>query len=499
MKIKRFFILVFSFIIEYTGATTYYIDAVSGNDSFSGMAMDQSWQSLKNLNATTFKAGDSILFKAGTKYNGQLILKGSGSKNHPIVIDSYGEGSKPVIHGEGKALYTLLLRNVEYWQIRNLEITNLGDQRQAKRRGVMILAEDFGDCHGIVLDGLDIHHVNGSLVKKEGGGSAIYWKNSGDRIKTRFVDLIIQNCYLHHCGRNGINSRGYTKRDQWYPSLGVIIRNNILEQIPGDGIVPIGCDGALVEHNILRDFPDILSHKEAAAGIWPWSSDNTIIQFNEVSGHRAKWDGQGFDADWNCIGTIIQYNYSHDNYGGFLLICNNGSNIGSTSNVGTKNTIIRYNVSVNDGIRPYPTERKGPFSPVFHITGPVENTAIYNNVIILPKNSLDQSIVYMDNWGGPWPMNTIFENNIFYSKGSSQFHFDKDENTQFIHNNYFGDIAKLPKDEKGIYNDPQLKDAHAVGSGFQVLHNFLINENSPLIDDNLGLSKGDIEKFKSID
>ncbi|GAA4280445.1 right-handed parallel beta-helix repeat-containing protein [Gaetbulibacter aestuarii] len=497
MKINRFLILVISFFIQYAGATTYYINADSGNDNYSGTSVDRPWASLEKLNTTTLKPGDYILIKAGTKYYGQLICNGSGTKNQPIIIDSYGEGSKPGIHGEGKKLFTLLLRNVEYWQIRNIEITNLGEQRQAKRRGVMILAEDFGDCRGIVLDGLEIHHVNGSLVKKEGGGSAIYWKNSGDRIKSRFVDLMIQNCYLHHCGRNGINSRGYTNRNDWYPSLGVIIRNNLLEKIPGDGIVPIGCDGAIVEFNVLRDFPDILSHQEAAAGIWPWSSDNTIIQFNEVSGHKAKWDGQGFDADYNCIGTIIQYNYSHDNYGGFLLVCNNGNTFGSAGNVGTKNAVIRYNVSVNDGIRPYPTERKGPFSPVFHITGPVENTAIYNNVIIPPKNSLDQNIVYMDNWGGPWPVNTTFENNIFYSEGENKFSFNEDVNTQFIHNNYFGEITNLPKDAQGIYSDPKLVNAEARGSGFGVLNNFVIKDSSALSNEHLGISKRDIKKFKT--
>ena len=143
----------------------------------------------------------------------------------------------------------------------------------------------------------------------------------------------------------------------------------------------------------MRDFPDILSHEEAAAGIWPWSSDNTLIQYNEVSGHKAKWDGQGYDSDYNCIGTTIQYNYSHDNYGGFLLICNNGFSFKGSGNIGTKQTIIRHNISINDGIRPYPTKRKGDFSPVFHITGPTENTYIHNNIIILPKNTLDNTIV----------------------------------------------------------------------------------------------------------
>ena len=30
------------------------------------------------------------------------------------------------------------------------------------------------------------------------------------------------------------------------------MRSNLLENIGGDGIVPEGCDGALLEHNILR-------------------------------------------------------------------------------------------------------------------------------------------------------------------------------------------------------------------------------------------------------
>ena len=496
MKLKGLLFLVCSLVIRVSLAKNYYIDANSGNDAYSGNAPQRAWRSLEPVNKTVFKPGDKILFKTGTTYYGQLKLQGSGTNAHPILVDSYGSGRKPVIHGQGEKLYTLVLYNVEYWHVRNLEITNSGGERQAKRRGVIIQAENFGECRGIVLDSLEIHHVNGSLVKKEGGGSAIYWSNSGNRKKTRFVDLIIQNCYVHHCERNGINSRGNTDRNNWYPSLGVIIRNNTLENIPGDGIVPIGCDGALIEHNVLRDFPDILSHEEAAAGIWPWSSDNTIIQFNEVSGHKAKWDGQGFDADYNCVGTIIQYNYSHDNYGGFLLVCNNGNSFGQPGNIGTKNAIIRFNVSVNDGIRPYPTERKGPFSPVFHITGPVENTTISNNVIIPPKTSLDQTLVYMDNWGGPWPVNTIFKNTIFYSEGTTAFHFGQDVNTLFRHNVYFGNIENKPVDLKSITANPELIDPEARGSGFEILNNFLIQKDTPLSEENIGISKVVINKFK---
>ncbi len=475
-------LLLYIILVSCSQGKVYYIDAVNGNDNNSGHFPGSAWISLAKVNQTVFQPGDKILFKAGDTWTGQLELKGSGTPRAPIQINRYGKGKNPAIHGKGGRRYTLLLKNIEYWEIRNLEITNTGKDTVPGRGGVMILAGNFGDCHHIVLDSLEIHHVNGSLIKKKGGGSAIYWRNYGDSVKTRFIDLQITNCHLHHCTRNGIVSGGYSNRSKWYPSLKVVIRNNLLEQIPGDGIVPIGTDGTLIEYNVMRDCPDVLPGSEAAAGIWPWSSDNTIIQFNEVSGHKAKWDGQGFDSDWNSQNTIIQYNYSHDNYGGFLLVCNNGNNIHTTRNIGTLNTIVRYNVSINDGIRPYETGRKDWFSPIMHITGPADNTRIYNNVFIIsPKTSGqgDNRIVVMNNWGGPWPKNTFFANNIFYAKGTASFLFAGDSNTVFSNNCFFGNFEKLPNDKAAVFKDPGFKNVNARGEGFEVLKNFMLIKNSP--------------------
>lgn len=494
MKNKLLITLLLSIFMSVSViAETYYIDAKSGKDSNSGTSPGKAWATLKKVNSMTFKPGDKILFKAGTSYNGQLEPQGSGSKNNPILIDRYGEGKKPTIHGKGWKLHTLLLYNIEYWEVRNLEITNTGETPKEKRRGVIVQAENFGDCNHIVLDSLEVHHVNGSLIKKDGGGSAILFQTSGKKVKTRFVDLIIQNNHLHHCERNGINAKGYYFRDNWHPSVGVIIRHNLIEQIPGDGIVPLGCDGALIEYNVLRDFPDVMPHSEAAAGIWPWSCDNTLIQYNEVSGHKAKWDGQGYDSDYNCRGTIFQYNYSHDNYGGFLLVCNNGERHNTPGNIGNSGTIVRHNISINDGIRPYPTTRRGVFSPTFHITGPLNNTQIYNNIIIRPANTdatLDTTLVKMDNWGGPWPEDTIFKNNIFVSDGhTSQFIYGEDKNTQFENNVYYGTFKNLPKDVNAVFSNPEFINDKARGDGFDILRNFMLNKDSYLSKKGIGVSE----------
>ncbi|MBD0381855.1 hypothetical protein [Paenibacillus sedimenti] len=42
---------------------------------------------------------------------------------------------------------TVHLYNVEYWEIRNLEITNTGVEREAKRKGVFVQVHNFGTAH----------------------------------------------------------------------------------------------------------------------------------------------------------------------------------------------------------------------------------------------------------------------------------------------------------------------------------------------------------------
>ena len=48
----------------------------------------------------------------------------------------------------------------------------------------------------------------------------------------------------------------------------------------------------------------------------------------------------------------------------------------------------------------------------------VENTHIHDNIIIIPNKNpnVDNTIVRIDNWGGPWPMKTTFENSNFISR-----------------------------------------------------------------------------------
>ncbi len=457
--------------------TIYYVDSQTGNDQNPGTAPEKAWKSLDKVNQHTFGPGDKILFKAGSRYTGQIAPKGSGKEGRPIIMDVYGKGDRPRIDGEGKEYNTFVLNNVEYWEVANLEITNTG-KKIAPRCGVTISLHDFGTARHIHLKNLYIHDVNGTNVKADGGGAGISWGNGGEKVKSRFDGLLIENCRLVRTDRNGITGGGYFDRMNWYPSLNVVIRGNVLEDIGGDGIVPIGTDGCLVEKNIIRGARR--RAKDAACGIWPWGCDNTVIQFNEVSGVLLNGgvDGQGYDSDYNCRNTIFQYNYSHDNEGGFFMACN-WAKKGDPSDAGNVGVIVRYNISQNDGI----SDGKTDVYPVLFV-GPVQKVQFYNNVIYL-SNRIRRGIARIDTSESNLvcPANVKFYNNIFYAEPEAKIGWVIGRNTEveFANNIFFGKNLKPPQGFTGIMADPMFMNPGSGKAGLDSLDGYKLKDGSPCI------------------
>ncbi len=404
-----------------------------GDDTKAGTTPATAWRTLEAVNAHVFRPGDQLLFKASTRYLGQLAPKGSGAvvdgKVRAIKIGRYGEGTAPRIDGAGEVLDTLLLRNVEYWEVKDLELTNLGTNRAAGRTGARVEADGSGTIHHIWLRNLFVHDVNSDL-RKQREGCGIFFESRGGE-SSRFDDLLIENCHVKKTDRNGICQRaGRGSR-----SAHVVIRGNLLEDIGGDGIKLWGSNGGLIESNVLRG--GRMRCEDYAAGIWPFDCDDTIIQYNEVSGMKGIKDGQAFDSDYVCRRSLFQYNYSHDNEGGFFLICAPG-------NSWNEDTIIRYNLSTNDGL---------PSSRIFQFGGGASNTLVYNNTIVSPSNQV-VPLLSFNSWDGGNARDTRFVNNIFIAPPGSRLTFDWDRSTNnfFDHNAFIGDQPGRPEDSNAVTN-----------------------------------------------
>lgn len=422
---------------------TYYVDATAGDDLNDGKSAETALKTIYRVNQLKLEPGDMLFFKRGEVFEGELEIQAEGTKKQPIVIDAYGEAeAKPVIKGNESSMYAAHIYNSTYLTFQNLEIVNKGTEL-AGRCGLALDLLEYGISKNITLRNLTVRDVTSTTRKMDYGG-AIKLSNKGTTRRSRYENLLIEDCHIIDCRRNAIFWAGsgetYCDRKNWYPNKNVIIRNNLIEGVPGDGILPMACDGVTIEYNVMRDCC-FLPDKSAAAGIWPWSCDNVTIQFNDVSGHQADADGQAFDSDYNCRNTVIQYNYSHDNYGGFLLVCDDPS-ASYINSVGILNTKVCYNISINDGVNP----RKNIEPAVIQFYGNPIGTDINHNIIHVSPNQTSGKAHRMLRYDSKVKaVNTNFDNNVFYSPVQSEF-VVRDVPTTFSDNWFIGDYKNRPSD-----------------------------------------------------
>lgn len=456
--------------------TTYYVDAENGDDSNVGTSESEAWKTLTKVNSITYNPGDKILFKSGSIWQGQLWPKGSGEHSKPIVIDKYGTGNKPIINGGGvdTAVY---LTNQSYWEINNLEVTNQGPT-VTQRRAIGIFAKDVGQIDHIYIKNCDIHDVNGAdepvQVTQNGFTMDVKWTGGiifvveGSEQKTWYNDVLLENNTVKNVDRTGIRvaDSAWFNRDNgtdtnWAGCTNVRIRNNVIDNVGGDGIVAQNCDSPIIEYNVAKDC--MKRSKFYNVAIWDWSCKNALFQYNEAYLTRTTRDGQGFDCDYYSTGTTFQYNYSHDNEGGFMLICSPGV---AQINDGS---VIRYNISENDGTRTFQI-----------IGGGTKNTKIYNNVIYIDANVNCSKVV--DNrpgWGDQsYPKDVTFTNNIFAIKNGATF----DSNPLFTYDYNCFDGVTGPTDSHKVLGDPQFVNPNSGAIGIQTVAGYKLQETSPCIN-----------------
>ena len=91
---ERFFTL-FLLVICLSGYSVNHYISNRGNDSNNGISASTPWLTVSNVNKSMmlFSDGDSILFRRGDTFTGQLTVTKS------IVVGAYGTGAKPVFNG----------------------------------------------------------------------------------------------------------------------------------------------------------------------------------------------------------------------------------------------------------------------------------------------------------------------------------------------------------------------------------------------------------------
>lgn len=467
---------------ESPGNTTYYLDPDNGDDENRGTRPESAWRTLARVNTSRFAPGDKILLKAGSTFHGKLWPKGTGIPGRPITIDSYGDGPPPAIHGGGETSATLLLENTNAWHIRNLELTNTGEKPEAFRYGISILIEDTGDAGDFELRNLHVHGVNGTEEPGLGEGAAISFSNRSTNVPTRFDGVLIEDCTVGDSGRNGILiDSGSTDRSRWLANLNVVIRENTIQNIRGDGIKLTGCDYAMVEYNTVAGGGEDADETgtvprnlgaggtAGAGGIALQHCDNALVQFNEIGGITGV-DSAAIRCGENSRANTFQFNFTHDNIGPMVRMIADTPTAPAPGNpggisAGNTQTTVRYNISQNDG-------------GGFHLFGPIKEARLYNNTVYTGPETGTVAVRLADRGGVPRAV--TLANNVFFTQGTATLDLGPEPDVSLLHNAYGGDCQQPEYEEKPVTTDLFLADPGKGISRKEGLEGYQTLENSPL-------------------
>lgn len=107
-------VCLFCFISSNTFAKNYYIDPSSKASAQLG-TLAYPWTLVTQLNnSATLAPGDTVFFKNGQTFAGNLYFKASGTLGHPIVYTGYGAGSYPIINYYSGQALAIHIANASY-------------------------------------------------------------------------------------------------------------------------------------------------------------------------------------------------------------------------------------------------------------------------------------------------------------------------------------------------------------------------------------------------
>ncbi|TRX66067.1 right-handed parallel beta-helix repeat-containing protein [Carboxylicivirga sp. M1479] len=465
----------------------YFIDADNGSDSNPGNTESHAWKSFANLQKVVLEAGTEVSLKKGCEWNEVFSFKGSGAKDNPIIIKSYGEGNKPLIASQGTE-YAFLIKNQEYIEVDGLKITNKGTTAEKDRKGIYIEVEDFGIVNHIHLKNLEITDVNGRHGGLSNGNfnedkmsGGIIYTILGSQVETYFDDFLIENCHIHHVSQTGIsNKSSWDDREwprnggsyvniSWVGSKNVVYRNNTLEHIAGNGIIIREAYAPVIENNKLNYCGELTSGNAAFC----FNTDYALFQYNEACNtitNEGDVDSGGLDSDFKTRWTTFQYNYCHHNGEGGVLITGGPAKWNTAFNY---NTIIRYNIFADNGDHAIKT------------SGNVMGLKVHNNHIY---SGLDEAvdIIQHKSWDG-YSRGAEYFNNVFYCSHTESLVNLGGSTGNSIKDNQFAGVAahELIDVERNLWNQVPVYKTSGLpeaSEGMENIYNFSLDGSSPGVD-----------------
>ena len=483
-------------IDKLTARTFYVAaDGSDSNDGLSPETPFQTLEKVNTLtlipgDKILFKKGDTFqgtLRPQGSGAEGApIVIASYGQGNVKPILEAKGEwrGEIQKAGGGGHTPVeivtyrgTIWLENIEYYEVRDLELVDPDYDADDFRvneipyysAGIRVVNKNMGDLYHYVFDNLTIHGFRavGTNFGKSGGAiqfnvlvDSRFPTDPTKNVPSAMHDISVTNCEMYECGRSGINFLNpWGKRigDKWPGSQEGILpwhaftnfymANNVIHHIDGDALITDTVANAVVEKNLCYETAIHLGYMGAAVGFFNWNSDDNYFQYNEVfnvgkdatkqNNHDEPFyvvpgDAQGIEIDALNDRSFVQYNYVHDNYGGFMMWCNLALYYPSYDGV------VRYNISENDHMQVH---------GIFDIFPEMYGSETYNNVFYMnPETALKNGKLklYNNNTTATKDDHLVY-NNIFYLTGDQSYPVETWGNTKIDwQSNIFCNIQDAP-------------------------------------------------------
>ena len=456
---------------------TYYFDCENGDDSNSGTSENCAFKTLAKANSLTLNPGDSLLFKAGCIFNGNLLITTSGEKDNEIIVSSYGDTAtmgKPIFRSDDDVTLLHIL-NASFINVSDIAFT------APNGKGLYIYATEgcvttdvtVSDCYFSNIYYRECSYCNHYPISLVSSGK-----------DARLENIAVTNCKIEKCAY-GVNMGGTTV--EWQDDIFVspeesynrnfLLDGLTLSDIYNDGIIICAVYGLLIRNCSLIDTSTSTDHYTAP--MWSHHAKNYVIENCEIAGSTNYLDGMAVDFDGWTTDATYQYIYSHDNARFIRNCCYDNYTCND-------NCTVRYCLSVNDnaygnelaqmltsGSMDYAEDEYAKYmtnfkfynntiinASSFKLSG-LKDAVIANNIFVgdISTSFIDGRKSTDDN--GKWVMNVFdgtITNNCFYGCG-----FPSEAKNNYI--TYPGFVSDNIDDKNSFM---LTKDSNLLGKGIQV-------------------------------
>jgi Bacterial Ig-like domain (group 3)/Right handed beta helix region len=365
---KRFLLTMCLLHVVSAFGKDYYVSP-SGNDSYAGTNWAKPFRTV-SMGIYNRLPGDVVHLTNGAVFNENVYFGAGGgtggTAGNPVTLTCDDPVNRATIYQSNVAKDGLLVYNTSYVSVRNLVITGQGPSATSKF-GLTAQSYLGGKLSGLTFSNITVSGFHDGIVLSAYGNPADGFNNT-----------LIQSCQAS----NNLNSGGYTFGLAVGAISNIVLRGCTFNHNLGDptasgntgsGFVFAQTVDGLMEYCVAHDNGGAGTNGAGPVGLWCYDSKRITIQFCESYLNQAQnQDGDGFDLDLGTSDSVIQYCYSHDNFGaGYLLSTDGNLTIWS-------NNIVRYCISENDSTGPYmgAIELYCAAGPV-----PLKNSQVYGNTI----------------------------------------------------------------------------------------------------------------------